>query len=257
MYSNQSSCPCGFLFDSNNNNIKCHFWKFNVRWLVVGSTIECVEYISPFKLAEFWRDWYCNAIGKCKVVVYRLNLHDFFRVLLVMFECFACYSGFFSVQHIPFIHFTFLLLLLLLLCVCMWVFVFLFDSQHFIGTAPCHVNVTFVTPCKTHNYHVFMCACKFALDKFTLCVHNKRKIKRISPKCVLFHILFGKFVKFTAFYMDVCGTTDTWCAKCISWSRYTFNLGCLLFSSSDPYSLCVFFVFRSCNIVWMYVCVCV
>lgn len=43
--------------------------------------------------------------------------------------------------------------------------------------------------------HVFMC--KFALDKFTLYVNNKRKIKRISPKCVLFHILFGKFVKLT------------------------------------------------------------
>lgn len=59
-----------------------------------------------------------------------------------------------------------------------------------------------------------MCACKFALDKFTLYVHNKRKIKRISPKCVLFHILFGKFVKLTTFICD-------YVMREVSWSRYT------------------------------------
>lgn len=47
----------------------------------------------------------------------------------------------------------------------------------------------------------------FAFDKFTLNVHNKRKIKHISPKCVLFHILFGKFVKLTAL------NVTTWCAR--------------------------------------------
>lgn len=86
-----------------------------------------------------------------------------------------------------------------------------------------------------------MCACKFALDKFTLYVHNKRKIKRISPKCVLFHILFGKFVKLTTFICD-------YVMREVSWSRYTLYFLLVLaffslfnrFGSAFGERLCVF-----------------
>lgn len=105
----------------------------------------------------------------------------FLHVFLVMSDCFACYSGFFSLFGSPL-------------------------SSH---TLPC--DVTFSVLLKNeHNCQVFMCACLTSL--LYMCI-TKEKIKWISPKCVLFHILFGKFVKLNAFICD-------YVMREVSWYRY-------------------------------------
>lgn len=102
-------------------------------------------------------------------------------------------------------------------CVCERVYTFLFlviDSlfQHSstssaISVTPCLVQVvTFVMPCKIHNYHVFMCACKFALDKFTLNVHNKRDERKKERKEKRNQTDQSQVCAFSHFIWKICKT---------------------------------------------------
>lgn len=171
-----------------------------------------------------------------------------------MFECFACYSVgvFLSLFGILFLPFSFP-------CVCERVYTFLFlviDSlfQHSstssaISVTPCLVQVvTFVMPCKIHNYHVFMCACKFALDKFTLNVHNKRDERKKERKEKRNQTDQSQVCAFSHFIWKICKThcvlygVTTWCAKyldLVTHSIFVLVVYSFLFFSSLLSCVCV------------------
>lgn len=169
----------------------CVIWRSEWKKKIVSNITTYIQ--TYFSFCQNRWSFSLHWMQSCSVM---FEFTRFPHVFLVMFDCFACYSG----------------------------FLFFFRSLLLSHTLPCGVTFSVLLK-QEHNCHVFMCACKFALDKFTLCMQNKReKIKWISPKCVLFHILFGKFVELAAFIYGYVRRDVSWYRYPLHFS-YGFDLG--------------------------------
>lgn len=213
------------------------------RWKVCGIEVYCCRFTVDLSL-WLWRMQSCSVVSK------------FTRFL----PCFSCYVWVFCMLFgggfLVAVRHSFLAIFF---SVCERVYTFLFlviDSlfQHSstssaISVTPCLVQVvTFVMPCKIHNYHVFMCACKFALDKFTLNVHNKRDERKKERKEKRNQTDQSQVCAFSHFIWKICKThcvlygVTTWCAKyldLVTHSIFVLVVYSFLFFSSLLSCVCV------------------